>query len=168
MQIFKYFLQGMCGLIITALFLGSGVYLMNDDAIYAEAALNDDLATIKSKLDEMELREKTIDEEFSNLPYIKSENLVVKAIVEDNVAVSAKTNINGSVDVTYDGYTPITVVGFKISDTSAGDGTKWTYCSLSDFYVNVSSNIVYYAMRNRASDNAKVKFTAYVLYVKNL
>jgi len=171
MKKYSKYVRGVCGLLITALLIGVGGYLINENTALANASLNDDLAAIESKLDGIESQEAVIKEEFENLPYLKSSDLVVEAVTNDNITLEKKSYVNNiSMDVSKEGYTAIAVVGYRICNTAAEDGNGWTYIGLSDYYLTVrdSKDKLIFSVGNRGTENAKFRLMAYVLYVKNL
>ena len=96
--------------------------------------------------------------------YNPEPQLLVESVVLDNNTLSGGGFDSFSVTATKSGYTPIGVVGWRV-DNASSSGGQGSYCFLYRCYL--ASNAVQFFCRNTSSNQAKVKFTAYVLYRKN-
>ena len=89
--------------------------------------------------------------------------LTVGAVTADNKSIAKSSAGTGTISATKTGYTPIAVVGLNL-DNASSSGTGVASCVPLAFYLNSSG--AYYQVRNtNSSSAAKIKITAYVLYM---
>ena len=85
----------------------------------------------------------------------------------DNVTVAASGTKSVSITPTaIDGYTPIALVGYVFGKASSS-GANQTYCMAYTARLVIDSGLVGIAVRNTGSNAAKIKVTAYVLYMRS-
>ena len=158
------FIKGMCGFMIAALLLGAGGLWLSENHLTAHASLNSDLKAIDSALTSAESAEATNAAAIADMDYIVSDDVVVKTFTKDNITIAGSSYVEDELDASVDGYTRKGVVGYQIAKATT-NGDKWTYCSPFKM-VGMSGGGIEYGIRNRSSDDAKIKLTVYVLFVK--
>lgn len=94
-------------------------------------------------------------------------HLSVVELSQDNVSMAAAGGSSAAATVTISavrtGYTPIGIVGWKFENASGSGGANSSSCFPYMVLIN-SSNEAEIHIRNMASNAAKIKVTAYVLY----
>lgn len=91
---------------------------------------------------------------------------ITQSVVKDGVSITSSSFSDGTITITKDGFTPIGIVGNTIVNASTGGSNGG---NVVQSYAYINGNTLNFRLRNTAASTAaNVKYTAYILYIKNI